>query len=88
MTVGVIMSTMEGVQYHGSTQIAKDFSPPVINMCIMISPHDTQDNPHGTHIPHGNEHPTVLKISSHIYHDINTGTEHPPRYSRYPPHAP
>ena len=36
--------------------------------------------------------PTVLKISSHIYHDIPHGTEHPhgtqdipPRYSWYPP---
>ena len=25
--VGDIMSTMEGVQYHGGTQITKDFSP-------------------------------------------------------------
>ena len=26
-TCGGIMSTMEGVQYHGSTQITKDFPP-------------------------------------------------------------
>ena len=52
-------------EYHGGcsvpwgTQITKDFPPTVLNTL------------HGTHdIPHGTEHPTVLKISPY-------GTEHP-----------
>ena len=45
--VGDIMSTVEGVQCCGSTQITKTFSPTV----LKITPHGTRD------IPHGTEHP-------------------------------
>ena len=63
-----IMSTMEGVQYCGGTQITNDFYPHGTEhpprhsrypfTSIMISHHGTQGIPHGADdILHGTEHP-------------------------------
>ena len=58
-------------------------------ICIMISPtvlkFQRMVSPTVLNIPHGTEHPTVLKITPHSTHDIPHSTEHPPWYSRYPP---
>ena len=54
---------------------------------LMISPHVHHDIPHVHHDipPRYWTSPTVLKITPHGTHNIPHGTEHPPRYSRYPP---
>ena len=50
----------------------------MISPTVLNTPHGTQDIPHIYHdIPHGTEHPTVLKIYLHGTHDIPHGTEHP-----------
>ena len=54
-TVGDVMSTIEGVQYRGDTQITKDFSPTVLMISPHVHhdiPHGAQDNLHGTHYTH------------------------------------
>ena len=87
MHVGDIMSTVEGVQYHGGNLLL--FEYPTI---LMISPHIYHDVPHGTQIskdgiphgthdiPHSTEHPHSTQDIPNGTHDIPHGPEHPPWY--------
>ena len=61
------MSTVEGVQYHGGTQITKDFSLTV----LMISPHVHHDIPHGTEHAHGTAHTLYRLIIGHLDKGLN-----------------
>ena len=65
-------------RYHTPSGIPDQHPPPHGTHDI---PHMHHDTPTVLNIPHGTQDnpPTVLKISPH-------GTEHPWRYSRYPPH--
>ena len=74
MHMGDIMSTVEGVQYHGGNLLLFEY-PMVLN-----TPHSTQISKDG--IPHGTEHPHGTHDIPHMHHDIPHGTEHPPQYSR------
>ena len=71
-----IMSTV-GCSVPWGIQITKHSSPTV----HMISPMYIMIFSTVLSIPHGTQD------IPHIYHDIPHGTEHPPQYSRYFPHA-
>ena len=69
------------------------YPPTVLKFQRMVSP-TVLNIPHSTHDippraswypPRYWTSPTVLKITPHGTHDIPHGTEHPQRYSRYPP---
>ena len=77
-TVGVILSTVGDVQYHGGYHDARGGYLEYRDGCSV---------PWGTQItkyfsPHGTEHPHGTHDIPHMHHDIPHGTEHPPRYSR------
>ena len=65
MHVGGYHEYRTGVQYHGGTQIRKDYTlhgTETSPMVRMISRHMYHDIPHGTHdIPHGTEH-TLYRV--------------------------
>ena len=83
MHVGGYHEYRGGCSVPWGTQITIDFSPTVLNTLHGthdIPPRASWYPPTVLNIPHGTQdNPTVLMISPH-------GTEHPPRYSRYPPH--
>ena len=65
-TVGVILSTMGDTPYPGGYHDARGDIMSIIEGNLRLFKY-----------PHGTEHPTVLMISPHMYHDIT------PWYSNY-----
>ena len=86
MQVGDIMSTVEGVQYHGGKSLLLVECPMVLNTLHgthdippHVSPYGTQISKDG--IPHGTEHPMVLMISPTCIMISPTVLKIPPWYS-------
>ena len=80
-----IMSTVEGVQYHGGYHILllEYFH------CACYIAHMYHAFPHGTQItnddiPHGTEHSLGTRDISHLYHDMPHNSEHLPLFKIFP----